>query len=116
MDWRSPLGQTRIVGKERHPSWYPPESIRKEHAARGDPLPKVVPPGPNNPLGEYKMRLAVALRRALGHDTAAIHWDFAREALEAATGIPTVVGLQAHLDPASASAAPGGKAAADSGQ
>jgi L,D-transpeptidase ErfK/SrfK len=201
MDWRSPLGQTRIIGKERHPSWYPPESIRKEHAARGDPLPKVVPPGPNNPLGEYKMRLAVGdgtyeihgtnnpvavglavthgcirmysedvaalfalvpigtqvwlinepvkvaymdgkllmevhppvdgqgqtvepnlqimsqkLRRALGHDTAAIHWDIAREALEAATGIPTVVGLQAHLDPASAAAAPGGKAAADSGQ
>jgi L,D-transpeptidase catalytic domain len=178
-----------------------PEIIRKEHAARGDPLPKVVPPGPNNPLGEYKMRLAVGdgtyeihrtnnpvavglavthgsirmysedvadlfalvpigtgvwlinepvkvaymdgkllmevhppvdgqgqtvkpdlqvmsqkLRRALGPDTAAIHWDFAREALEAATGVPAVVGLQTHLDPASGPAAPGGKAAADSGQ
>ena len=184
MDWRSPLGQTRIIGKERHPSWYPPESIRLEHAARGDPLPKVVPPGPKNPLGDYKMRLAVGdgtyeihgtnnpaavglavthgcirmypedvaalfalvpigtkvwlidepvkvaytdgkllievhppvdnegqtvepnlqvmsqkLHRALGHDTAAIHWDFARKALEAATGVPTVVGLQVHLDP-----------------
>ena len=59
MDWHSPLGQTWIIAKERHPNWYPPESIRKEHAARGDPLPKVVPPGPKNPLGEYKMRLAV---------------------------------------------------------
>jgi L,D-transpeptidase ErfK/SrfK len=59
MDWHSPLGQTRIIAKERNPSWYPPDSIRKEHAARGDPLPKVVPPGPKNPLGEYKMRLAV---------------------------------------------------------
>jgi hypothetical protein len=38
------------------------------------------------------------LRRALGHDTAAIHWDFARAALEAATGVPVVVGLQAHLE------------------
>jgi hypothetical protein len=38
------------------------------------------------------------LRRALGHDTAAIHWDFARAALEAATGVPVVVGLQAHFD------------------
>jgi L,D-transpeptidase ErfK/SrfK len=59
MDWHSPLGQTWIIAKERHPNWYPSESIRKEHAARGDALPKVVPPGPKNPLGEYKMRLAV---------------------------------------------------------
>ena len=173
MDWRSPLGQTWVIAKERHPNWYPPDSIRKEHAARGDPLPKVVPPGPQNPLGEYKMRLAVGdgtyeihgtnnsaavgigrdpmvayactqrtwllslprlrsvprywlinepvkiayvdgkllmevhppvdsegqaaevdlemmsqkLRRALGQDSGAIHWDFARKALEAATGV-----------------------------
>ena len=59
MDWRSPLGQTFVAAKVKHPSWYPPESIRKEHAANGDPLPKVVRPGPKNPLGEYKMRLAV---------------------------------------------------------
>src|ERR1700747_1589484 len=26
MDWRSPLGQTEIVAKQKHPSWYPPES------------------------------------------------------------------------------------------
>ena len=32
MDWTSPLGPTRIIGKEAHPNWYPPESIRKEHA------------------------------------------------------------------------------------
>src|SRR6516225_12012998 len=52
MDWRTPLGETRIVSKVRKPSWYPPESVRKEHAERGDVLPKVVPPGPDNPLGE----------------------------------------------------------------
>jgi L,D-transpeptidase ErfK/SrfK len=62
MDWYSPLGQTWIIAKERHPNW-------------------------------------------------AIHWDFAREALEAATGIPTVVGLQAHLDPASAFSTPRARAA-----
>ena len=182
MDWHSPLGPTSIIGKERHPNWYPPESIRKEHAARGDPLPKVVPPGPKNPLGDYKMRLAVGdgtyeihgtnnpvavglavthgcirmypddiaalfesvpvgtrvwlinepvkiayvdgkllmevhppvddqgqaiqpnlealtpkLRQALGHDTAAIYWELAQKTLSAATGVPTVVGLQTHL-------------------
>jgi L,D-transpeptidase ErfK/SrfK len=59
MDWHSPLGETRIVAKEKHPNWHPTESVRQEHAARGDRLPKIVPPGPQNPLGEYKMRLAV---------------------------------------------------------
>ena len=42
------------------------------------------------------------LRHALGQDTAAIHWKFTRKALEAATGVPTVVGLRAHLDQAAA--------------
>jgi len=185
MDWHSPLGQTEVVAKQKHPSWYPPESIRKEHARNGDPLPKVVPPGPKNPLGEFKMRLAVGdgtyeihgtnnplavgmavthgcirmypedvaalfpvvpvgtkvwlvndpvkvtyvggdllmeahppvdsegqsiapdlgllsrqLDRALGTNTVAIHWDFARQALQAATGMPTVVGLEADVDAA----------------
>jgi L,D-transpeptidase ErfK/SrfK len=186
MDWHSPLGQTWVVAKEKHPNWYPTASILKEHAANGDPLPKVVPPGPKNPLGDYKMRLAVGdgtyeihgtnnplavgmaithgcvrmypedvaalfkavavgtkvwlindpvkvayvdgdllveahppvdgegqtvapnlellskqLDQALGKSTAAIHWDFAREALQAATGMPTVVGLEADFDPTS---------------
>jgi L,D-transpeptidase ErfK/SrfK len=69
MDWRTPLGVTRIVSKVRQPSWYPPESVRKEHAERGDPLPKVVPPGPDNPLGEYAMRLAVGGGSYLIHGT-----------------------------------------------
>lgn len=184
MDWKSPLGQTYITAKEKNPSWYPTESLRKEHAANHDPLPRVVPPGPKNPLGAFKMRLAVGdgtyeihgtnnpmavgmaithgcirmypddvaalfaavpvgtkvwlinepvkvayvdgdlvleahppvdsegqtvapnlellshkLDEALGRNTAAIHWDFARAALQAATGMPTVVGLEADPDP-----------------
>jgi L,D-transpeptidase ErfK/SrfK len=185
MDWHSPLGQTQVVAKQKHPSWYPPESVRKEHARNGDPLPRVVPPGPKNPLGEFKMRLAVGdgtyeihgtnnplavgmavthgcirmypedvaalfpvvpvgtkvwlindpvkvtyvagdllmeahppvdsegqsiepdlgvlsrqLDRVLGRNTVAIHWDFARQALQAASGMPTVVGLEADVGPA----------------
>ncbi|TWI53459.1 L,D-transpeptidase ErfK/SrfK [Pseudomonas duriflava] len=57
--WGSPITNTRITGKIKDPSWYPPASIRAEHAAEGDPLPKVVPPGPDNPLGPYKMTLAL---------------------------------------------------------
>lgn len=59
MDWATPLGTTKVVAKLEKPSWYPPESIRKEHAERGDILPKVVPPGPDNPLGEYSLRLGI---------------------------------------------------------
>ena len=59
MDWHTPLGKTRIVDKREKPTWTPPESVRKEHIANGDPLPAVVPAGPDNPLGEYAMRLAL---------------------------------------------------------
>src|SRR5689334_12171056 len=37
MDWRTPLGKTRIVDKREKPSWTPPESVRLEHQAAGDP-------------------------------------------------------------------------------
>lgn len=57
MDWNTPIGRHRIISKAENPAWYPPESIRKEHAKRGDTLPRVVPPGPDNPLGAYAMRL-----------------------------------------------------------
>jgi L,D-transpeptidase ErfK/SrfK len=191
MDWRTPLGETRVIAKIRKPSWYPPESIRKEHAANGDPLPKVIGPGPDNPLGDFALRLAAGhgeymihgtnnpvavgmavthgcirmypedvaalfalipvgtpvrlinepvkvawvngqlfleahppvddegqsvepdlqllsgmLDKALGTDTAAIHWDLARATLQAANGIPTLVGLAADPDTPVRAAAP----------
>jgi L,D-transpeptidase ErfK/SrfK len=193
MDWSTPLGETKVISKQKHPSWYPPESVRKEHLANGDPLPKVVPAGPDNPLGDFAMRLAVGggsymlhgtnnpmavgmaithgcirmypedvaalfplvpvgtkvwlindpvkvayvegqllleahppvdsegqttepnlellsqqLDKAVGTDTAAIHWDLARDTLQAANGIPAVVGLQADLSPAPDAPAPNG--------
>jgi L,D-transpeptidase ErfK/SrfK len=183
MDWHTPLGETRVVSKQKNPTWFPPESVRKEHAARGDPLPAAVKAGPDNPLGAYAMRLAITpgaylihgtnnplavgmavthgcmrmypedvealfplvpvgtkvyivnepvkvafvdgelllevhppvdaegqtiapnldqfsqmLDLALGETTAAVHWEFARETLQTANGLPTVVGLQADLE------------------
>jgi len=59
LDWSTPIGKTTVVGKVANPSWYPPESIRKEHAERGDILPRVVPPGPDNPLGKHALRLGL---------------------------------------------------------
>jgi len=58
--WGTPLGNFSIVRKEKDPTWTPPASIRKEHAENGDPLPAVVPAGPDNPLGQYALRLSAA--------------------------------------------------------
>ena len=59
MEWRTPLGRSEIVSKTLNPTWYPPESIREEHAADNRFLPKVVPPGPDNPLGNHALRLSL---------------------------------------------------------
>ena len=69
MDWSTPLGLTRIAAKVKDPAWYPPESVRAEHAQRGDILPKVVPAGPDNPLGQFMMRLAIPGGGYLIHGT-----------------------------------------------
>jgi L,D-transpeptidase ErfK/SrfK len=69
MDWRTPLGLTRVIQKIKNPVWYPPESVRKEHAAAGDPLPPKVPSGPDNPLGLFAMRLAAGNGTYLIHGT-----------------------------------------------
>lgn len=58
MDWRTPLGQTSVVKKERDPPWRPPPSIKREHALDGDPLPDFIAGGaPDNPLGRFALRL-----------------------------------------------------------
>ena len=59
MDWETPLGRTTIIQKVTNPAWYPPASIRAEHAADGNPLPRIVPAGPQNPLGKHAMRLGL---------------------------------------------------------
>jgi L,D-transpeptidase ErfK/SrfK len=69
MDWRTPLGVTHVISKEKDPVWIPTESVRAEHAADGDPLPPRVPPGPNNPLGAFAMRLAAGNGTYLIHGT-----------------------------------------------
>jgi len=58
-DWKTPLGTTQIVRKTRNPTWRPPQSIIEEHASEGEVLPTVVPPGPDNPLGKFALRLAL---------------------------------------------------------
>lgn len=69
MDWKTPLGVTRVVDKRARPTWYPPESVRAEHAAQGRFLARAIPPGPDNPLGEYAMRLGIPGGAYLIHGT-----------------------------------------------
>jgi L,D-transpeptidase ErfK/SrfK len=69
MDWSTPLGKTKIVDKRERPTWTPPASVRAEHLANGDPLPAVVPAGPDNPLGLHAMRLALPGGAYLIHGT-----------------------------------------------
>lgn len=51
--WKTPLGETSIVRRKAGPSWYPTENIR----AANPELPRVVPPGPDNPLGTHALYL-----------------------------------------------------------
>ena len=55
--WKTPEGTTKIVGRQKDPVWTVPKSVRQEHAEDGDMLPAQVPPGPDNPLGQYMFRL-----------------------------------------------------------
>ena len=55
--WSTPEGATKVVSKQKDPVWNPPASVRAEHKANGEILPKVVPAGPDNPLGKYKFTL-----------------------------------------------------------
>ncbi|MDP6694306.1 MAG: L,D-transpeptidase family protein [Gammaproteobacteria bacterium] len=60
MDWETPLGTTSVAAKVHRPTWYPPESVRLEYAAEGRKLDREIPPGPENPLGDYALRLSLA--------------------------------------------------------
>lgn len=62
-DRDTPTGTYKIIEKIVNPAWHVPESIRKERPE----LPRIVPPGPDNPLGSHAMRLS--LRNILIHGT-----------------------------------------------
>lgn len=50
----TPTGNFNIIGKLVNPPWHVPDSIRRETPG----MPKVVPPGPDNPLGTHALRLS----------------------------------------------------------
>ena len=54
----TPTGQMHVARKAARPTWHVPASIAEDHRKKGDILPKAVPPGPENPLGEYALYLS----------------------------------------------------------
>ncbi|MDX1550981.1 MAG: L,D-transpeptidase family protein [Marinobacter sp.] len=54
----SPLTDAEVTMPLESPAWYPPASIRAEYEASGDYLPRMIPPGPDNPLGTHALMLS----------------------------------------------------------
>src|SRR5882757_2676698 len=55
--WKTPEGSTKIISRQKDPTWVVPKSVREEHQENGEQLPAQVPAGPDNPLGQYMFRL-----------------------------------------------------------
>jgi L,D-transpeptidase ErfK/SrfK len=55
--WATPQGTTKVVRRQKDPTWRPTASILKEHRENGEELERVIGPGPDNPLGRYAFYL-----------------------------------------------------------
>jgi L,D-transpeptidase ErfK/SrfK len=53
--WVTPIGPFEIVSAEEDPTWVVPPSIQNEMRGEGKPVLTIVPPGPENPLGHYRL-------------------------------------------------------------
>ncbi|MCK4870126.1 MAG: L,D-transpeptidase family protein [Gammaproteobacteria bacterium] len=56
--WKTPTGKFTIMQKIRHPVWLVPKSIQRYRKAHGAKVVKVIQSGPNNPMGDYALRLS----------------------------------------------------------
>lgn len=54
----SPLTKATVTMPLESPAWYPPASIRAEYERSGEFLPKMIPAGPENPLGTHALLLS----------------------------------------------------------
>jgi L,D-transpeptidase ErfK/SrfK len=58
-DWPTPVGVFYIKRKYKNPTWTVPKSIQEEMKLEGKVVLEKVPPGPDNPLGQYWIPLSV---------------------------------------------------------
>ncbi|MBS3804885.1 MAG: L,D-transpeptidase family protein [Oleiphilaceae bacterium] len=54
----SPLTDAKVTMRLESPAWYPPKSVRAEWEANDEYLPRMIPPGPENPLGSFALMLS----------------------------------------------------------
>ena len=73
--WETPIGTTTVTAKARDPHWYVPWSVQQEHAELGEPLPSIIPPGPDNPLGSRWLSLGTS---SYGIHGTNIRWSIGR--------------------------------------
>jgi L,D-transpeptidase ErfK/SrfK len=60
MDWETPLGALRIIQKIKNPVWVIPRSILEYRRSQGEKITQTTMlPGPDNPLGDYAIRLSI---------------------------------------------------------
>jgi len=52
LDFKTPQGNFRVIEKKVNPAWHIPKSLQAKYGM------SVMPPGPDNPLGEYKLTLS----------------------------------------------------------
>src|SRR5438034_368226 len=77
-DRRTPRGKFRVQSKQVKPTWYIPESIRREHIAeRGDGRRSILGGARDNPLGGYRLQLSHRLYGIHGTD---IPWGIGMQA------------------------------------
>jgi L,D-transpeptidase ErfK/SrfK len=57
-DWQTPIGLFAVVSKRNKPTWHVPASIQEEMRRKGERVRTAVPPGPENPLGDYWIGLS----------------------------------------------------------
>lgn len=56
--WATPEGLLFVQSKKKNPHWFVPKAVLKAQKQNGVNLPKVMPPGPDNPLGKHAIRLS----------------------------------------------------------
>jgi L,D-transpeptidase ErfK/SrfK len=62
----SPIGSFHVTSMDANPTWFVPDSIYK---TMDPPRRRVVPPGPDNPLGTHRIRLSLDIYSIHGTDT-----------------------------------------------
>ena len=76
-DRHTPRGKFRVQAKQVNPTWYIPESIRREHIAERGDARHVIPGGaPDNPLGGYRLQLSRPIYSIHGTD---VPWGIGME-------------------------------------